>query len=228
MAFSYTFVKYKDVYTLTNTNGSETLDYLLEKSENCDSYVEVTSGTLPGTLSPNNSVALPITTDGEYRLTLTDETPANQVINLKYYLNLQESLINDINLVLCGCECKSCEDCNDCITQLSAIVKHGSFISLSAIDYTTTYTLISDYLKCILNEDIQCVLRNEKYIGTTEVATSLKLLLSLWYLVMYFGEFNSAADTDEEDYVNTKFDYNTISKCIMKLGINISDIKNLF
>lgn len=228
MAFSYTLVKYKDVWKLTNTNTSETLDYLLEKSENCLSYTEVVSGTLTSGLTTSNILILPVTEDGEYRLTLTDESSATQIVSLKYYLNLQLSVIQDVKLVLCDCECQSCSDCDDCITQLSAITKHGLFISLSALDYTATYTLISDYLKCIIGEDIQCVLRNEKYIGITEVTNSLKLLLSLLYLTMYFQEFNDATDTNEETYINSKFEFETISKCIMKLGININDIKDLF
>ena len=63
MSLNYSFIKYKDVYTITN-NESLVLGYTLSK-ETCDTSVTLKTGTVP----VGQSVVLDIKVDGNYKFT---------------------------------------------------------------------------------------------------------------------------------------------------------------
>jgi len=221
---SYTLSQYQDIWTLKSDEAAEFIDWTLQVYEGCSSWTDVSSGSL-GYLK---SQALTFPYDGEYRLFMTTDSGDESSPAISYHINLQNSFITDATLALCGCGCSSCEECYDCNIRLSAITKHNLFAAVSGIDYSVTYTLITDYLRCLFNGELYCVLINEKYKGQTEIVNAFNLLLSLHYLVLYYTDYNNAIDDDERAFVKTKYGFDAVSKCIMKFGININDINALF
>ena len=221
---SYTLTKYSDVYTLKSDEAGEFIDWSLQIYEGCTTWTEVSSGSL-GFLK---SQILSFPYDGEYRLYMTTVSGDNSAPTISYHINLQNSFILDTKLALCGCGCSSCEECYDCNIRLSALTKHNTLAVVSDIDYATTYLVIQDYFKCLMTAEIYCLLINEKYKGQTEIVNSFNLLLSLHYLTMYFTEYNLAVDDTERTFVDTKYYFSEVSKCLMKFGININEIKALF
>lgn len=132
-------------------------------------------------------------------------------------------LINELIISLCDCnECDNI-DCND-----SAFVKYGLYMSLTGIDYSDTITALNTYFKSRNENLYECIVYNEKYKGVTDTSKSAKILLSLYYLTLYFEEYNSAEDQVSKDEVNTKFNFDSVSVCIEKLAIDIDTIKTLF
>ena len=94
MALNYTYLKYKDTYTLKN-NGSVTLTYSVSKVT-CEATTEIKTGTiLPGQTTDLNFIV-----DGNYSVYLASSTEVGMPFIIKYYNNLLLSFIslyNDVN-----------------------------------------------------------------------------------------------------------------------------------
>ncbi len=114
---NYIFRKYKDVYTVENTD-IVILTYKVERIE-CDSVTLVKEGDI----QIGEVFTLPINhVDGVYRVTLNDSVVDEVLPDILHYYNLLVSFINSTEEVLCGCKkCNDCEDCNTCETYLNTI-----------------------------------------------------------------------------------------------------------
>ena len=49
--------------------------------------------------------------DGKYKIDITNDQNQTFTYFIPKYDNMLKSLINDIELVLCDCKCKNCDDC---------------------------------------------------------------------------------------------------------------------
>ena len=87
--------------------------------------------------------------------------------------------------------------------------------------------VLSDILKCSINEEIICLITKEKVLGQTDVTDLLKKISAIYYLCFYNYQVNLATDREEADYMNEKYKYSKISKCITKLGIDIQEVLNI-
>lgn len=138
-----------------------------------------------------------------------------------------ESLINELLIVLCDCEnCSDCSEDND--SSCNVYIKYGLFMSLTQNDYSSTITILNNYFSNLLTNEANCLVENEKYYSDFDTTNSSKLLLSLYYLTLYFNEYNSMLTEQEITDLNTKFKFEEISKCIQKMNIDIENIKTLF
>lgn len=227
MALNYLFTRMNDVYTLKNLNTVDDIEFSLEK-DNCSDTVIISSGNLPNAswVDADTLLTLPLNEDGKYLLKLSDGEQ-QQTIIIRYYLNLQKSLISDIKTVLCGCNCNGCNDCDDCNLQLLTLTKINTYNFLTNSSSAGNTTVLSEYFRCRMDDEVYCLLKNERYLGVSEVDNLYKILLSLLYLILYFTEVNNLTISTKE-YVDSKFEFRDVSKCITKFGININDVKNLF
>lgn len=131
-----------------------------------------------------------------------------------------QSIIKDIDNILCDCNC----DCNDCNTTQKEyndiLVKITLFYSKYNTEYSTFLTQTFDCLSSVVNEEILCILLNEKIKGKFENTNFIKGIISYFYTGFYNKFINDTNTTPEE--VNLFFKYDKISKCINKLGFNLT------
>lgn len=138
-----------------------------------------------------------------------------------------ESLINELLISLC--ECENCNDCdNDDNSNCTVYIKYGLYMSLTSTDYSSTIIILNQQFNTLLTNEANCLIENEKYYNNLDTVSSSKLLLSLYYLTLYFNEYNSMLTEQEITDLNTKFKFEEILKCIQKMNIDIENIKTLF
>ncbi len=162
--------------------------------------------------------------DSIYKLTISNSTDTVDIL-IPYYDELLQSLISDIDLLLCGC---GCESCNECIDEDDPVV--SDTLLKTMFYYTLTNSIYNKYfeaafkcLDCTLNEANICMLINEKYAGYSDNIILMKKLISIYYLSFYFSEYYTF---DCKDELNRIFEYDKIRKCISNLGIDIDCIIN--
>lgn len=222
---SYTIKNLSDKYFITNTGNTE-ISYVVKKSSNCVNYNTIYDGTLP---LQDDVAEITFIGDGEYLVEVTDNGETVTHI-IKYYLQLQTMLIDDVKAVLCGCS-----DCDDdvygdceCDLYISTKNKMDVFRRLVSPQAEAFFNIINQEVKCIVEKEIYCDIGNEIYSGNLKFNDKLfKILLSLDYLALYFFELDSYCLQDELCYVKTKYKTEQIFCCIEKLGINITKLETL-
>jgi len=236
----YTFSVKRDKYILVNkkTTILEYILHLYTKEDTVDTIVS--SGSI---LASNNidyvDIEFALISDGKYKLEIIDADD----IYFESWINLRNQLIPLIKKVLCcSCGCKgSCDTCltkeaKDCIRNQSLfnmITTYQYLIKPFSIDtwLATNEDLFNFYQKTFFDnrEASICLLAKQIYdnslYGTPTTNNELfKYNIAIYYLGLYIY---AKSDTLEEDmvYLNDIYQYNTINKCIAKLGINIGAIE---
>jgi hypothetical protein len=215
----FNLVNLMDVYTLTN-KVVDTLNYILSKKVDC----HTTSQIYTNSLEENESFEFKDLEDGEYLLEITQ---AAQTTNIKMlsYKGLAKSLMHDFSLSLCDNNCKGCQP--DCVDQLTTYSKMLSYKVVNNPIYDKAVELLENELQCLISADALCLLTNETYKGSSDNELLFKRFMSLYYLAFYFTEINNTADNMDDEYVKNKYEYIDISRCISRLGINLTDINQL-
>ena len=218
MALNYSFIKYKDVYTITN-NELVVLGYTLSK-ETCDASVVLKTGTVP----VNQSVVLEIKVDGNYTFTPYTENENGTPIIVKNYNNLLISLIEGTEKIVCGCsKCNDCEECSVCEDYLSVFMKDIAFDTLNTPLYKEAIDKIQQDTLCDFTESINCALLKEKVYGNAPVKEVMVKILSYYYLAFYYTDLALGADIGETQYITAKYKFVSISQCLKKLGVSPQD-----
>lgn len=215
MALDYTYANIKDVHSLTN-NESSPMAYTISKID-CDK----TTNIKVGTLLPNQTSTLIFKQDGNYSITLQIEEEIETVPLIKYYNNLLLSFLSEVEKVLCGCTpCKDCEECNECEDYLSSFAKALAFNSLNFPKYKLYIDTITNSQSCQFNDEILCILNREKIYGSSSLKEVMLRIIATYYLSFYYKDLALVVDQEEKDYINTKYKFLKISKCMRNLGIN--------
>src|SRR6187402_240318 len=221
MAILHTLVKNKDIYTLTNL-GVDTLSYNLKK-DNCSEVKDIVLGTL----AQNAEVTFIIQQDGDYVLTLNDESDT-LTVSFVYYENFLKSLVESTKDILCGCRCKECDNCHsDCDENLCLVNGYQTYFNLTSPLYQEYYKSIIPYFRCRLQDDLICTTTNQLILGQSDCAVVTKEHVMMFYLAIYYKQLSQSADEEETEYLNSKFYIKPILNCIRKSGINLTDIQEL-
>jgi hypothetical protein len=215
MALNYTYIKYKDVHTLKN---NESIDMNYEVVKNfCDANSSISTGVI----TPGNTITLNFITDGDYTINLST-TNDEGFFYVKSFQNLLKSFITDIEKLICGCsKCDDCEECNECQDYLGAFMKSFAFNSVNYPLYQTSVNAISQNSVCSFTDEVVCTLINEKVYGSSSVKRPMLEILGNYYLAFYYKDLSLAIDTEEENYITTKYKFVKISQCLKRLGIDI-------
>lgn len=223
MAVLYNYLKYKDIYTLTNT-GANTLDYVVRKVE-CNVSTIIQSGTLLFGGGREQVLTLPFNViDGIYSITLTDGDQEVVINNIIYYKNLLDKIIENAEYVLCEChKCDECKECVDCELNLVLLVQILSYYIMTKDQYQDKLTLVIDSVRCTVDDKILYSLMNKMIYGNEDVKHLYLQLVALFYVVFYSEDFSSAINEEDELYVTEKYNFTKVIKCINKLGINIQE-----
>lgn len=218
---TYTLTLSKDVYTLTNTGGID-ITYTLKQLTDCYNYTDKTTGTL----TPAQSIVITLSVDGQYNLEITDSSQVVNTETIYNYTNLLASYVNDVALSVCNCSFECTSSLSDCALNLVTYNKMLAYVSFNYSKYSTAIGQISEEIKCLLYNPVQCLLDAEKVLGISEAPLLTKQLISLYYLAFYFTDIKLAdTDTEEIDYIKTKYSYTVISPCIAQLGIDIAALE---
>ena len=94
----YTYLKYKDVYTITNNSSVETLTYKVV-FKNC----EETTIIKEGTILPSSVYTLSFKYDGVYEVILNDGFIEEVITDIKYFENTLQMFIEGVQSIFCGC-----------------------------------------------------------------------------------------------------------------------------
>jgi hypothetical protein len=226
MAINYTYSKNKDVHTILNSNLF-TIEYTINKISD-DSSKLITRGNI----LLEQSFILPFIMDGNYEIILKTITGTIEEVKLPvihYYNNLLKSFISLAESVLCGCSaCKDCKDCNNCEDYLNSYVKAFAFSSLNQSLYKLYTDVIVTDLADSFNDAILSAMMKEKVYGNADYKEVILRIISYYYYAFYFKDKFVATTLSEKEYVATKYKFDTISKCIRKLGIDPSDAVTTF
>ncbi len=222
MALLYTFTKYKDTYTITN-DGVIDLTYTVSNLS-CD------SSTLISTIiiKPDTTKNIVFLYDGKYQI-LLDDGIEQETIEVDIYYDLLTSFIDDVEAIVCGCkECDGCEDCNSCNQYLAGLTKAFAFNSLNSSLYQSFINNINETFRCDFNDTVACAMLKNKVYGNEELTDIINKLIGYYYFAFYFKDTLLAIDDEEKDYINTKYKFTKISKCMKKVGITITDAIEIF
>lgn len=217
MADTYTLSKYKDVYTLKNT------DVLLQPFRFTVSKVEclLTTVVKDMELGPGEEVnILAGLLDGQYQLFVYSD---NSLTTINYYYSLNIDIINSVEKVVCGCkDCNDCEDCTDCDLYLSTITTALTYYFLNVPLYNEKLEDVTISMNCNTSEKVFCYLSKQMITGDSDTKRLFLQMVGMYYLAFYYTDFSLAADLDEEVYIIEKYKSAKILKCLQNMGMIVT------
>lgn len=239
MLANYIFTRYKDTYLLSNLDLVTPLSYTLNRAADYITYQLITTGSVPvNTLQAQ----IPIISDGDYQLILTNGTDTT-TINIYHYLQLQRGLIYNIREAICN-KVDTCTDCparglDDCVNYqslFSQLMAYQYLIKPFTTEFCDQDCLIRSYLKQAfdlnkldVSNELYRQLANELYSGRIQSGKNLtNFIAAIYYLTFYFYESSLAVDQSEQDYIDIKFYWIYTQRCIASIGISTSEMRELF
>lgn len=214
MALNYTYLKYKDVYTIRN-NGTVTLSYGID-TVTC----EATTENKAGTILAGETITLNFAVDGTYSVRIFTTLESAPLISIKYYNNLLTSFISLVDQIICNCNnCKECEECDECEDLLKAYIKSQAFATVNHPLYQTYITEVTQDSICLYTQEILCTLLNEKIYGNSNTKKLLSQLLSFYFLAFYYKDLSLASNAEEGKYITTKYKFDRIATCMRAIGV---------
>lgn len=208
-------INFKDNLISVKNNTTDEVYITVSINESCnDVFEEVIPKSL---VDFEEQFKLPLR-DGLYRV-VVDRVIDNFLIETDeyiypYYGELLNTIIEETQYFLCGCECENCDDnCNkNEKTYLSLILKMFSYYTLLHSYYPRFYETIFKCLRCSILDINKCILINEKVIGESQNEELFKKLVSSLYTAFYLAEYYN---TDDKEYIDNKFKFDKIKKCIL-------------
>lgn len=209
-------INFKDnLIDVKNNSATEEVYVTISITETCDESVFETV-IEPTLVDFEHQFKLP-DRDGLYKI-VVHRVYANTIIEgsemiYPYYGRLLESIIDEVEYFLCDCDCVNCDDdCNkDEKTYLSLMLKAFSYYTLLYKYYPRFYDAVFKCTNCNILDITNCVLINERVTGETENGELFKKIISSMYLAFYYAE---SYNTSDKAYINAKFKYDKLKKCI--------------
>lgn len=210
-------------FIISNT-GSNDLYITLYFSEKCDIDVNfITCITETKILKGEEYVFSLPTKDGLYKLIITDKIDNYKELFIPQYLQILSSLIEDIDYVLCGCNCENCEDCSgDDKDLLSVVLKILSFLMLNKDKYKEAIFSSSVCIECDIIEASLCNIIHESVNGNYQNKNLFKKLIAFYYLVFYYTDYKIENNLET---IKQRYHFKEIYPCIKKLGLSITCIE---
>ena len=244
----YIIKRYKTIYSLMSFNN---LCYYKLIKITCTNCNRIEKNIIEeGTLIANKEKEFNIIYDSDYILNVGYKNEFDEVvyefINIYHYDNLLSKLLEKIKYVLCK-SCTPCTEDDSCIPKelkdcLDYQVIFNSIQLL--IHYTKPYisnnnNINNIYQKfiteafhnykcnflCNISNQLISSCTNEKSIFSVEL---FKKIISIYYLSLYFYEYYLAETEEEKEYIKCKYQFEIIKNCIIKTGIDIIKLEDLY
>lgn len=217
----YSITRNRDAITISSNTGLP-INIKVSIKESCqdNKYNQIQEYNTTTTISFN----LPYD-DGKYKIEITNNQNETYTYYIPKYDNMLKSLISDIELILCDCKCKHCNDCTQTTEKdySSVLLKLLSYYVLNKEYYEAFLNIVFECTECALEDAFKCVLLNEKVYGNSENTELFKKIISHFYLGFYYGKLGYINNLEE---TNKLFNYDRIYHCIKNSGINTTCIEN--
>ena len=217
----YSITRNGDAITISSNTGLP-INIKVSIKESCqdNKYNQIQEYNTTTTISFN----LPYD-DGKYKIEITNNQNETYTYYIPKYDNMLKSLISDIELILCDCKCKHCNDCTQTTEKdySSVLLKLLSYYVLNKEYYEAFLNIVFECTECALEDAFKCVLLNEKVYGNSENTELFKKIISHFYLGFYYGKLGYINNLEE---TNKLFNYDRIYHCIKNSGINTTCIEN--
>lgn len=209
-----------DIYISDNKNYKAIL-YL----QNDCSFTDATVVETKEITSQNSSVTITLPNkDGIYKLLIFSGSSSIFLEKIVYhYPNLFNCLIDSIKESLCDCKCDDCEDC-DKTNYSDILTKLLSYGIINNNKYVDNLTSTTKCVRCDISDIATCNVLIEQVTGKSDSNKLNKKLIAYYYLVYYYTDLKSKSSINNVDYEKL-YDFKNISKCIAKLDVNNSCIK---
>ena len=224
MAILYEFTERQDSFFIKNLDAI-TLTYKLFRIANCPS---ITYEIFTSALELNEEDCLNIYEDASYKLTISNGVDTDIDILFSSYKNLEKSIANNTFILICD-KCNNCNDeCDSYCQLLNTLAKAEVKRNLSDSLFNIYYNLIYTELVCLLEKNVNYRVKEEMIYGKNccDLRTP-QILLSAYYLTMYYYEFFKATTIEESTYICNKYKMEDVFCCIRNLGINIDNIQSI-
>lgn len=146
-----------------------------------------------------------------------------------YYPQILESLVDDLESVLCGCPCSNCDGCVDDKKLLNVTTKVLLYYTLSGEYYQSKFGQALNCVSCSLSKEAICILLNEQIRGGSELNKRfLKKILAIFYISFYLMEVGRNCTVEENGKVKdwtTDFHFDKVKRCLEGLGIDLDCIR---
>lgn len=146
-----------------------------------------------------------------------------------YYPQILESLVDDLESVLCGCPCSNCDGCVDDKKLLNVTTKVLLYYTLSGEYYQSKFGQALNCVSCSLSKEAICILLNEQIRGGSELNKRfLKKILAIFYISFYLMEVGRNCTVEENGKVQdwtTNFHFDKVKRCLEGLGIDLDCIR---
>lgn len=217
----FNFKKIKDKYYIKN-NELVSINFEVMRIFNCHEYLTI----FEGIIESGETKEFDFDIDAEYKIIINEIN----VVNIKHFLKLQESIIQGVidNLCdcKCGCECGKAEDglCNLLMLKAKLDV-YKMLINPQGVAF---FNAVYKHVQCLINKPVYCAVNEEIILGESKCNEEIvKQIIALDYLAIYFFEMAQSCLTEDKEYIKNKFKTKTIFCCIQSLGIDIGDIEEL-
>jgi hypothetical protein len=161
--------------------------------------------------------------DGRYIITVTrgingSSTIEEETISIEE--SFLQSLLEDVKLVLLGCGCPTCDDCDNFSHQdmRDLIVKLTSYFLIQNKYYSQAIETVLEKFYCEFQELNRCLLLHESVYGNGENMLLFKKIVAFYYNVLIEGEVLNS-DIANLDEIKERFDYEKVKVGLRRLGM---------
>lgn len=238
MSKNLKIVKTKESYTFYNLSFS--IGYYSIYRKTCEDLVFVSNGDV----KIDSSFVFTPTEEGEYEVQVIVEDTTD-TITISHYPTLLKSIVKNIEKALCNCN----DDFgnNDCLTkkERQCLLYQDLYTELGLAtgiikpltNNVSNYNVITEYIsyavdfyKCDLFKHFCTKEVHLKIQGSSNYSDVLqKKIICINYLALYFYEKYITDDLKEyQDFVDNKYNYKTIKSCILKAGLDVRELEDLF
>lgn len=217
-------------YNLTDYDGYYTINH-----KTCNKSVQI----LTADLKKKSSSTFISIGEGEYIITFYLGEKKEKLV-ITHYPSLLKSVIKDVKIALCNCDCDCKDNCHEdsCVTYKNLFGDISFLTNIYKTISTCKYnniirefiTYAIEYYKCQLFNIFCSKELDTRIEGTADYSDKMfRKIIAIHYLAFYLYEKMITSPLEENvSYLNKVFRYKTIKECILKAGIDIMEMENLF